>query len=360
MKLLLKMKLLLWMKLLISFFLQVLKILISRTLKALFAPTMEGMSYFNEADESAADAANTPSTSRQTKANTQKNVRPEIDGQKDTEFSRYIDNVFENVKESVETSLLTATPTALDIIATEEMKLLISFFLQVLKILISRTLKALFAPTMEGVSYFNEADESAADATNTPSTSLQTKANTQKNVRPEIDGQKDTEFSRYIDNVFGNVKESVEASLLTTTPTASDIIATEEVIVYFNEADAASAAYKAANDDEVATEDEAAGVDEVADRLSSASQNKQSKSQPQDSTSLHSAGHRLFNPHIVHNGPTERAHIIGPRVVVNAIECNSRALCLGCEVDIRGLEGGVGIRSVMDVLGLVACKGHHC
>nr|GMD06522.1 hypothetical protein Iba_chr06bCG16800 [Ipomoea batatas] len=81
-------------------------------------------------------------------------------------------------------------------------------------------------------------------------------------------------------------------------------------------------------------------------------QNKQSKSQPQDPTSLHSAGHRLFNPHIVHNGPTERAHIVGPRVVVNAIECNSRALCLGCEVDIRGLERGVGIGSVMDVLGL--------
>nr|GLL30220.1 hypothetical protein Itr_chr06CG20510 [Ipomoea trifida] len=37
-----------------------------------FAPTIEVVDYFNEADETASNAANTPSTSRQTKANTKK------------------------------------------------------------------------------------------------------------------------------------------------------------------------------------------------------------------------------------------------------------------------------------------------
>nr|GMD09748.1 hypothetical protein Iba_chr06dCG11120 [Ipomoea batatas] len=47
---------------------------------------------------------------------------------------------------------------------------------------------------------------------------------------------------QYIDNVFGNVEESVEASLLTAAPATTNFAPTEEVMAYFNEADSAGEA----------------------------------------------------------------------------------------------------------------------
>nr|GMD06521.1 hypothetical protein Iba_chr06bCG16790 [Ipomoea batatas] len=88
-----------------------------------------------------------------------------------------------------------------------------------------------FAPTMEVVVYFNEANETASQ------------------IHPPLaDKPKQTPNKIYIDNVFGNLKENVEASLLTASTAATDFVPTEKVMTYFNEVVAGGETTAAAED----------------------------------------------------------------------------------------------------------------